>query len=103
MMVHNAFGTLRIGIYMTYDLIIRGGTIADGRGNPLFEADIAVIDGKIVEVGSVSGPAKEVIDASGLLVTPGFVDIHSHYDGQGDHHRYGQLRRGVRPRSCQRS
>ncbi|MGY9006184.1 MAG: N-acyl-D-amino-acid deacylase family protein [Alphaproteobacteria bacterium] len=67
---------------MTYDLIIRGGTIADGRGNPLFEADIAVIDGKIVEVGSVSGPAKEVIDASGLLVTPGFVDIHSHYDGQ---------------------
>jgi N-acyl-D-aspartate/D-glutamate deacylase len=65
-----------------YDLIVRGGTIADGRGAPLFEADIAVTDGLIVKVGKVDGSAEEEIDARGLLVTPGFVDIHTHYDGQ---------------------
>src|SRR2546430_2457997 len=65
-----------------YDLVIRGGTIADGRGSPLFEADIAVTDGRIAAVGKVSGAGREEIDARGLLVAPGFVDIHSHYDGQ---------------------
>ena len=67
---------------MTYDLVIRGGNVADGRGGPLFEADIAVTGGKIAEVGKVSDSGREEIDASGHLVTPGFVDIHSHYDGQ---------------------
>lgn len=67
---------------MAHDLIIRGGTIADGRGGALFEADVAVSEGRIAEVGSVSGGADEEIDARGLLVAPGFVDIHSHYDGQ---------------------
>ncbi len=67
---------------MTYDLVIRGGNVADGRGGPLFEADVAVSDGKIAEVGKVTEGGVEEIDASGLLVTPGFVDIHSHYDGQ---------------------
>ncbi len=65
-----------------YDLIIRGGTVADGTGSGTREADIGVKDGKIAAVGSVSGKAAEEIDAKGLLVTPGFVDIHTHYDGQ---------------------
>jgi N-acyl-D-aspartate/D-glutamate deacylase len=65
-----------------FDLIIRGGTVADGRGGELYEADVAVRDGKIVEVGKVAGSGAEEIDARGQLVTPGFVDIHTHYDGQ---------------------
>ncbi len=67
---------------MAYDLVIRGGSVADGRGGPLFEADVAVTEGKIAEVGAVSDKGREEIDARGLMVTPGFVDIHSHYDGQ---------------------
>jgi N-acyl-D-aspartate/D-glutamate deacylase len=67
---------------MDYDLIIRGGNIADGSGDAVFEGDVAVKDGKIVAVGEVSGTATEVVDAKGMLVTPGFVDIHTHYDGQ---------------------
>jgi N-acyl-D-aspartate/D-glutamate deacylase len=65
-----------------YDLIIRGGTVADGTGNGTREADVAVKDGKISAVGKVSAKGAEEIDAKGLLVTPGFVDIHTHYDGQ---------------------
>ena len=65
-----------------YDLVIRGGRIADGSGAPLFEGDIAVAEGRIARVGQVSGAGREEIDAKGLLVTPGFVDIHTHYDGQ---------------------
>jgi N-acyl-D-aspartate/D-glutamate deacylase len=64
------------------DLVIRGGNIADGRGGDLFEADVAIRDGRITEVGKVSGRGKEEIDARGKLVTPGFVDVHTHYDGQ---------------------
>ncbi len=65
-----------------HDLIIRGGTIADGSGQPTRTGDVAV-DGSIVTaVGEVQGPARRVIDAEGLLVTPGWVDIHTHYDGQ---------------------
>src|SRR6059058_1314585 len=64
------------------DLVIRGGNIADGKGGDLFEADIAIKDGRITEVGKVSARAKEEIDARGKLVAPGFVDIHTHYDGQ---------------------
>jgi N-acyl-D-aspartate/D-glutamate deacylase len=67
---------------MAYDLVIRGGAIADGKGTPLFEADVAISDGKIVEVGPVAGTGTEEIDARGKLVAPGFVDVHSHYDGQ---------------------
>ncbi len=65
-----------------FDIIIRGGTIVDGTGAPSFVGDVAIRDGRIVEVGNVGGDAREVIDAHGLLVTPGFVDIHTHYDGQ---------------------
>jgi N-acyl-D-aspartate/D-glutamate deacylase len=64
------------------DLVIRGGTLADGRGGELFEADVAIAGGRIVEVGRVSATGTEEIDARGKLVTPGFVDIHTHYDGQ---------------------
>lgn len=65
-----------------HDLVIRGGTVADGRGTALFTADIAVTGGKIAEVGKVAASGREEIDARGLLVTPGFVDVHSHFDAQ---------------------
>src|SRR3954454_2881311 len=64
------------------DLVIRGGSIADGLGGPLVEADIAVSGGRIAGIGKVSGKGTQEIDARGKLVTPGFVDIHTHYDGQ---------------------
>ena len=64
------------------DLVIRGGNIADGLGGELYEADVAIADGRIVEVGRVAGKGKEEIDARGKLVAPGFVDLHTHYDGQ---------------------
>src|ERR1700742_2546533 len=64
------------------DLVIRGGTIADGGGGNLFEGDVAIKDGRISEVGKVAGKGKQEIDARGKLVAPGFVDVHTHYDGQ---------------------
>ncbi len=64
------------------DLIIRGGTLADGLGGPLVEADVAIAEGKIAAVGKLAQSGREEIDARGLLVAPGFVDIHTHYDGQ---------------------
>ena len=67
---------------MKHDLVIRNGTLADGTGSPLRTADVAIAGGRIAEVGAVSGSGAEEIDARGLLVTPGFVDIHTHYDGQ---------------------
>ena len=65
-----------------YDVIITGGTIVDGTGAPATTGDVAIRDGVIVEVGAVSGTARRTIDADGALVTPGWVDIHTHYDGQ---------------------
>lgn len=65
-----------------FDLIIRNGTLADGTGAPLREADVGVVAGRIAQVGRISGRGEEELDAKGLLVTPGFVDIHTHYDGQ---------------------
>lgn len=65
-----------------HDLVIRGGLVVDGTGTPARTADVAVTSGLITEVGQVSGPTYREIDADGLVVTPGFVDIHTHYDGQ---------------------
>jgi len=65
-----------------YDLVIRGGTIVDGSGGALFDGDVAVTDGRIVALGEVGGRGAEEIEAKGRIVTPGFVDVHTHYDGQ---------------------
>ncbi|HVE03885.1 MAG TPA: D-aminoacylase, partial [Rhizomicrobium sp.] len=65
-----------------FDLVIRNGSVADGLGGPLVTADVAVKNGKIAAIGKIAGSGREEIDAKGKLVTPGFVDIHTHYDGQ---------------------
>ena len=65
-----------------YDLVIRGGTIVDGSGGETFIGDVAVSRGLIVGIGKIVGTGREEIDARGRLVTPGFVDVHTHYDGQ---------------------
>ncbi|MCU1430721.1 MAG: N-acyl-D-aspartate/D-glutamate deacylase [Actinomycetia bacterium] len=65
-----------------HDLVIRGGNVVDGTGAPARVADVAITDGVITEVGKVDGAARETLDADGLLVTPGVVDVHTHFDGQ---------------------
>ena len=65
-----------------HDLVIRNGLVIDGRGAPARRADVAVDGGRITTVGEVPDPGREEIDATGLAVTPGFVDVHTHYDGQ---------------------
>ena len=65
-----------------FDLIIRGGSVVNGRGGEPVIADVAIDGDRIVEVGGNLGEAREIVDASGCYVTPGFVDIHTHYDGQ---------------------
>jgi N-acyl-D-amino-acid deacylase len=62
--------------------MIRGGTIIDGSGAAAFTGDVAIKEGRIAEVGPKQGPARREIDATGLMVTPGWVDVHTHYDGQ---------------------
>ena len=65
-----------------HDIVIRGGSIIDGSGAPAFTGDVAIAQGRIAAVGGKQGPARREIDADGLLVTPGWVDVHTHYDGQ---------------------
>lgn len=68
--------------FTMHDTIIRGGVLIDGTGAQRRSADLAISDGMIAEIGKVSSPARQVIDADGAIVSPGFIDIHTHYDGQ---------------------
>ena len=65
-----------------HHLVIRAGTVVDGTGQAPFTADIAINNDTITEIGKNIGPARQELDADGLLVTPGFVDMHTHYDSQ---------------------
>lgn len=64
------------------DTVVRGGTIIDGLGSPGYQGDVGIQDGRIARIGTIEQQGRIEIDARGLLVTPGFVDIHTHYDGQ---------------------
>ena len=70
------------GTQMSHDLVIRGGVVIDGTGAPRRNADIGIRSGRIAEIGSISARGAQEVDAAGAIVTPGFVDIHTHYDGQ---------------------
>src|SRR5262245_53116523 len=72
--------TLPLMAQAPFDLVIRGGRIVDGTGNPWFFADIAIRDGKIALIGQVPQSSAKQVDASGLIVAPGFIDMHSHSD-----------------------
>ncbi len=74
--------SVRESTVMAFDLKLTGGTVVDGTGARACRADVAVKDGVIVEIGACDGPAVRTIDARGAIVTPGFVDLHCHYDGQ---------------------
>jgi N-acyl-D-aspartate/D-glutamate deacylase len=67
---------------MAYDLLIKNGTVIDGTGAPRRQVDIAVANGKIAEIGKITDGATRTIDADGLVVSPGFIDPHTHYDAQ---------------------
>ena len=67
---------------MSYDLLIKNGTVVDGTGAERYQADVAVADGKIAAIGKITDGAKKTLDASDLIVAPGFVDPHTHYDAQ---------------------
>jgi N-acyl-D-amino-acid deacylase len=67
---------------MSYDVLIRNGTVVDGTGAPRYRADVAIADGRVAEIGKVTDGARKIIDASDLIVSPGFVDPHTHYDAQ---------------------
>ncbi len=67
---------------MAYDVLIKNGRVIDGSGMPAFQGDVAVKDGKIAEIGKLSGVAGEGVDAGGQVIAPGFIINHCHYDAQ---------------------
>jgi N-acyl-D-aspartate/D-glutamate deacylase len=69
-------------IIMAYDVLIRGGRVVDGSGLPSYRADVGIRDGKVAEIGRLSGGATRTIDATDLVVSPGFIDHHTHMDAQ---------------------
>ncbi len=80
-----------------FDVVIRGGNVVDGTGSAPTEADVGIIGNRIAAVGRIAGSGAEEIDAKGKLVTPGFVDIHTHYDAQAvwDSHMMPSSQHGV--------
>src|SRR5437764_6598871 len=106
--MHRTCLVLLVGLLLTppapaadepaYDLLIQGGTVVDGSGNPWFRGDVAVRGDRIAAVGRVPpGTAKRTIDAAGLVVAPGFIDMHSHSDFLllEDGHAQSKIRQGV--------
>ena len=67
---------------MSYDLLVKNGRVVDGSGMPSFRGDVGVRDGKVAEIGKLSAPATKIVDAQGLVIAPGFVDNHCHFDAQ---------------------
>ena len=65
-----------------HDIVIRGGSIVDGTGAPASQGDVAIDGDRIVQVGGKAGPGRREVKADGRIVTPGWVDVHTHYDGQ---------------------
>src|SRR4026207_1501011 len=73
-----ALGTTSGPTFQKYDFVVRGARVVDGAGNPAFFADVAVSKGKIVRIGYVPGKGKEELNATGKILAPGFIDVHTH-------------------------
>jgi N-acyl-D-amino-acid deacylase len=87
---------LSLGSATAFDLIIRNGRIADGTGNPAYFADVGVKNGRVAQIGKIAGPAPREVDATGMIVAPGFIDVHTHADEVAEHPKAENfLRMGV--------
>lgn len=84
------------------DLVIRGGTVVDGSGRAGYRADLAIKDDRVAAIGKIEGRGKREIDADGLVVTPGFIDGHTHMDAQVFWDELGTASNAARNRLCTR-